>query len=59
MSEKISWNELKIGECFLGPGGMYRKNSENEAFYFNAYAEITVDKEENKNNKVFERVDKK
>jgi len=59
MSEKkVSWNELKIGEMFLGPGGLYRKNSENETFYFNGHTEIDVNVEENKDNKVFERTDR-
>jgi len=59
MSEKVSWNELDINECFLGPGGLYKKLSENKVFYFNGYTEMDVNVEENKSNKVFERTNKK
>jgi len=55
---KISWNELKIGECFTGPGGLYKKVSEDVVFYFNGHTEMDVDVEENKSNKVFERTER-
>ena len=53
----VSWNELKVGSSFLVPGGMYSKLSENRAFWFNAHTEIDVDKDENKDNKVFTRIE--
>lgn len=56
--KKVSWNELEINECFLCGSGMYKKISEDMAFYFNGHTEINVDVEENKNNKVFTRVNK-
>jgi len=57
MSEKVSWNDLEVGECFLGPGGMYKKATEDVVFYFNGHTEIDVDAE-NRDNKVFTRPDK-
>ena len=55
MSKKASWNDLKVEECFLGPGGMYKKVSEDIAFYFNGHTEIDVDSE-NRDSKVFKRI---
>jgi len=54
--QKVSWNELKENEMFLGPGGLYQKISENKAFYFNGHTEIDITKE-NRDSKVFERTD--
>jgi hypothetical protein len=54
---KISWKDLEIGDCFLGPGGMYKKLSEHTVFYFNGHSEIPVDVEKNKNNKVFTKIE--
>ena len=58
MSEKVSWNDLEINECFLGPGGLYKKVAEDKVFYFNGYTEMDVDHPENNDNKVFERTTK-
>ena len=59
MKTKISWNELKINECFLCGPNMYKKLSENKAFFYNEHTEIDVNIEENKNNKVFIKTEKK
>jgi hypothetical protein len=54
---KVSWNELKIGECFTGPGGLYKKVSKDVVFYFNGHTEIDVGKKY-RNNKGYVRTER-
>lgn len=58
MANKVSWNELEVGECFFCGSGLYKRLSEDKLFYFNGHTEMPVNVKENKDNKVFVRTKK-